>query len=278
MMNSCALKSSSNEEQEQLYEAYNASKQEQIHSYSSSSSSDDDEEEKQENQKKSAVDSGHSTATGSTVLEDGGSEEVPSKDSCRVFKRARNSKTQMNKTNEHSTSLSSISELTPEENGAYILMMLSRDSWDRVGKRDKEIELPKIKKNDNSQDSIVVKNSKVKGKYKCESCNMFFKSYQALGGHNAKHKRIEEATAAAAAVAGQSTAAAAEEKTFECPYCQKVFASGQALGGHKRSHFSYGTLGPILRNGEKLESKLNRQLSASHDQTSESESSAASDE
>ncbi|CDP09473.1 unnamed protein product [Coffea canephora] len=121
--------------------------------------------------------------------------------------------------------VSSISDTTTEEVVAYCLMMLSRDKW---------------KKEDNEEEAM--------GKYRCETCNKAFRSYQALGGHRASHKRIKahNSNSTEEEVAGVETGNAAsaaavssvvvEEKIHECPVCYRIFSSGQALGGHKRSH------------------------------------------
>lgn len=99
-----------------------------------------------------------------------------------------------------------------DEDVASCLMMLSRDKW---------------------------RPSQTRKRYKCETCNKEFGSYQALGGHGRSHKivknRLEQQ---------QDHEESMEEKPrknvgkklHECPVCFRVFGSGQALGGHKRSH------------------------------------------
>ncbi|CBI16586.3 unnamed protein product, partial [Vitis vinifera] len=80
-----------------------------------------------------------------------------------------------------------------------------------------------------------------RGKYKCETCNKVFRSYQALGGHRASHKKIK-ACAPIKEVEFEpenaSNPCLADAKIHECPVCFRKFTSGQALGGHKRSHIS----------------------------------------
>ncbi|KAK1393999.1 zinc finger protein ZAT9-like [Heracleum sosnowskyi] len=80
--------------------------------------------------------------------------------------------------------------------------------------------------------------NKGKGKYRCETCNKVFKSYQALGGHRASHKKIKVVNVEENEKDNKfnSNAGGVEVKIHECPVCFRVFASGQALGGHKRSH------------------------------------------
>ncbi|XP_073158115.1 zinc finger protein ZAT9-like [Henckelia pumila] len=147
---------------------------------------------------------------------------------------------------------------TPEEDVAYSLMMLSRDKWVRD---ESEVNLrgEKCKFGDDdffgdSDVSKVTRKNKVGGRYRCETCNKLFRSYQALGGHMASHKKMrhidplsnEHSSSEMAESGGVS--AAVKEKVHECPFCERVFSSGQALGGHKRSHFARGTGGGISRN------------------------------
>ncbi|KAG6428004.1 hypothetical protein SASPL_112252 [Salvia splendens] len=102
-----------------------------------------------------------------------------------------------------SSPVRSISDTTPEEHVARCLMMMSRDTWHR-------------RYEEEGEQKVIVKN-----KYRCEECKKLFRSYQALGGHRASHKKIK--------VGGV--------KNHQCPFCRRIFPSGQALGGHKRSHF-----------------------------------------
>lgn len=165
--------------------------------------------------------------------------------------------------NEEQSPLSSVSDTTTEEDVAHCLMMLSRDQWERENESDRD-------GGDDSEDSsaghvvkVMKRANKVGGKYKCETCNKLFKSYQALGGHRASYKKIKADVAARPSRSGgRETAAVAEEKVHECPFCHRVFASGQALGGHKRSHFmgasNVSTFKNVVsRNVENLDIDLN---------------------
>ncbi|KAL8542801.1 hypothetical protein ACS0TY_003617 [Phlomoides rotata] len=163
-------------------------------------------------------------------------------ESSRRSKRARkySDKFPMNNEISHSP-LSSISEIiTPDEDVAYCLMMMSRDKW---GRENDDFGAEKVDK------------SKVKGKYRCETCCRSFRSYQALGGHRASHNKIKV----------NAAPPEEEDKIHECPFCNRVFASGQALGGHKRSHYiaaptiqpNLDTIKQISRNCENLDIDLN---------------------
>ncbi|XP_076948716.1 zinc finger protein ZAT1-like [Bidens hawaiensis] len=142
--------------------------------------------------------------------------------------------------NESSTPepVSSISYASPEEAVAYCLMMLSRDKWIDDEKQEIEEELVSDSESNESSDSELV--TKVRrlprrNYYKCQTCNKIFRSYQALGGHIASHKRIKPNNRFQYNKYHQTQV---ESKMHECHVCFKVFASGQALGGHKRSHAS----------------------------------------
>ncbi|KAH8516646.1 hypothetical protein H0E87_004845 [Populus deltoides] len=141
--------------------------------------------------------------------------------------------------------VSSISGTTTEEDVAFCLVMLSRDKWKRKEQenQEEEQELEEELAEAETDDSDEFKSCKTKtrGKYKCETCNKVFKSYQALGGHRASHKKLKVYTPSNEPKLEQTENAGAstslpEKKTHECPYCLRVFSSGQALGGHKRSH------------------------------------------
>ncbi|KAK0583182.1 hypothetical protein LWI29_034366 [Acer saccharum] len=171
--------------------------------------------------------------------------------------------------------VSSISDTTTEEDVAFCLMMLSRDKWKRKEQQlqqkqqqrrrqvfvvdqeeeeeEAEAEAEKSMEETDESDEFIksCKNRSRVGKYKCDTCKKVFKSYQALGGHRASHKKIKfyNTTTATQTTkqteseqqenAGTSIATPMLEKTnkvHECPVCFRVFSSGQALGGHKRTH------------------------------------------
>ncbi|CAK8540459.1 unnamed protein product [Lathyrus sativus] len=200
---------------------------------------------------------------------------------------------------------SSVSDTT-EEDVAFCLMKLSRDKWDRQNEQykeeeeeefddeydlemeededeeDEEIERS-LDESDESQELIKVtkSNNKVrKGKYKCETCNKVFKSYQALGGHRASHKKIKTNTTLEESSPEFDVV---EKKIHECPVCFRVFNSGQALGGHKRTHVMHGsttsTTIPIFSTKKVGKSVIDLNLPApiDDDEVSQIENSAVSD-
>uniref|UniRef100_A0A5B7A593 Putative zinc finger protein ZAT4-like n=1 Tax=Davidia involucrata TaxID=16924 RepID=A0A5B7A593_DAVIN len=253
-------------------EQLNDQLEEETESASSSSSEEEENEDKEllcyglrENPKKSVrlVDPEFSFAVdaGSVVLQDRESETESSKNPTRRrSKRIRKSgitehrqyhelkRLKLGKIESSSwpepEPVSSISDTTREEDVAYCLMMLSRDKWmkeeDEAVQEESEPEEAKKHMDDQTDDSDELKYSKggVRGKYKCETCNKVFRSYHALGGHRASHKKIKVhnsiSTSTHTRNAGTSTMV--EPKIHECPVCYRVFSSGQALGGHKRSH------------------------------------------
>ncbi|WOL06208.1 hypothetical protein Cni_G14940 [Canna indica] len=146
---------------------------------------------------------------------------------------------------------SSVSDASPPEDVAFCLMLLSQGSWDdaeedhpsddSVGEEEEEEE------EDDEDDFRAAARSRRpspprgRKRYQCDGCKKCFRSYQALGGHRASHKRTNGCVPAAKRrinAEADSVDAIADGKLHECPFCFRVFASGQALGGHKRSHLT----------------------------------------
>ncbi|KAF3433164.1 hypothetical protein FNV43_RR24266 [Rhamnella rubrinervis] len=155
---------------------------------------------------------------------------------------------------------STMSDILTEEDVALCLIMLSKDKWaeKRIQKEaddeldDEEEEEPVEEEDEEEEDNELLCRSRTRtgrnqsNRFKCETCKKVFRSYQALGGHRASHKKIiikaqifegEFSKDCNAGTTGTINYVI-EHKTFECPYCCKVFDSGQALGGHKKVHFS----------------------------------------
>ncbi|CAL0302926.1 unnamed protein product [Lupinus luteus] len=167
--------------------------------------------------------------------------------------------------------LCSSSDVSTEEDVAFCLMMLSRDKeWKRQKYHDQEQEqeqsindqcyeeedgdededeversIEEDSDDESEEEHIYSKNRVRGGRYKCETCNKVFRSYQALGGHRASHKKIkvkistkmnDEQELQNDNGGSSSPQMVVEKKIHECPVCFRVFASGQALGGHKRTH------------------------------------------
>ncbi|KAE8662504.1 retinoblastoma-binding protein 5-like [Hibiscus syriacus] len=175
--------------------------------------------------------------------------------------------------------VSSISDTTTED-VAFCLMMLSRDKWkSKVVNRDDD---------DDKETEIYFKSSKVnrtsRGKYWCETCNKAFKTYQALGGHRASHKKMKAypppATHETENMGTTATSSLTDQKIHECPVCFRVFSSGQALGGHKRSHVITGKAAAPVPSSKKLGDTfidLNLPAPTDDDDASQIELSAVSD-
>ncbi|XP_010544363.1 PREDICTED: zinc finger protein ZAT1 [Tarenaya hassleriana] len=122
---------------------------------------------------------------------------------------------------EPASSVSDEDAATTEEDVAFCLMMLSRDKTQVENDQEHESENKKRKKRDNN---------------KCETCGRIFKSYQALGGHVASHKKKKKNRTASEPVQEQEQETQTRKRIHECGICKRAFASGQALGGHMRSH------------------------------------------
>ncbi|KAK9143031.1 hypothetical protein Syun_012431 [Stephania yunnanensis] len=162
--------------------------------------------------------------------------------------------------------MSSVSDTTPEEDVARCLMMLSRGVWARKSVLEHEAGERSIDESDDEDDNneedeeheedgggeINLRGgNKSKAKYQCGTCKKVFRSYQALGGHRASHKKIR-CTSSSSVVAeahrdtrqvenqnpGIADMGGEDRRAHECRVCFRVFGSGQALGGHKRSHLS----------------------------------------
>ncbi|KAK8483931.1 hypothetical protein V6N11_034693 [Hibiscus sabdariffa] len=194
--------------------------------------------------------------------------------------------------------VSSISDTTTEEDVAFCLMMLSRDQWKRKVHQDdndeeeeeEEDEEEEEEEEETDESEGYLKISKVnnrtaRAKYRCETCNKVFKSYQALGGHRASHKKIKAYSQAATheTELKPENVAMTEKKIHECPVCFRVFSSGQALGGHKRSHVTgqvVATTKTAIKSSKKLGDgliDLNLPAPIDDDDASQIELSAVSD-
>ncbi|CAN8286375.1 unnamed protein product [Cochlearia groenlandica] len=126
---------------------------------------------------------------------------------------------------------SSDSDTTTEKDLAFCLIMLSRDKWDT-----KQIIEEEEEEEEEEGEYKSNKNRGGRGRFKCETCSKVFRSYQALGGHRASHKKnkTKEEKKTEYVVNGEKKKKSS--RGHECPVCLRVFSSGQALGGHKRSH------------------------------------------
>ncbi|KAM0934319.1 putative transcription factor C2H2 family [Dioscorea sansibarensis] len=186
-----------------------------------------------ENPKKSfkLVDPEFDAGAGSSiVVQDRESEtESPRGDNRRRSKRHRGAEPEP---------ASSISDATTEEDVALSLMMLSRDSWSRSD--------PSDSSDDDERVSPAARSSR-RSRFQCGTCNKVFRSYQALGGHRASHKKESKDSARVSKPSSipnpqiheaTESSDANADRIHECPICFRVFSSGQALGGHKRSHLA----------------------------------------
>ncbi|KAJ8650022.1 hypothetical protein MRB53_003045 [Persea americana] len=219
-------------------------------SSSASSSSEEDENHKppnyglRENPQKSFrfADPEFSFALdASSVVQDRES-ETESPHRSRRSKRHRVSPVPNPKPDTEPEPLSSVSDATTEEDVALCLMMLSRDIWMGDGRAEDESQDSKEEEEEEEYDESKLKTcTKGRSRFQCETCKKVFRSYQALGGHRASHKKIRGcSTDGVRAQVGDSDVGAGEErrKIHQCPICFRVFSSGQALGGHRRSHLS----------------------------------------
>lgn len=186
--------------------------------------------------------------------------------------------------------VSSVSDTTTEEDVAFCLMMLSRDKWktqkDQQEEEEQQEEDDEIERSlEESYESRELKKNQLrKGRYKCETCDKVFRSYQALGGHRASHKKIKMSIKVDHETEFEGVKMV-EKKIHECPVCLRVFSSGQALGGHKRTHVTGSsnttittTTVPIFSSSKRfIDLNLPAPIDYDDDDISQFENSAVSD-
>ncbi|TKY66327.1 Zinc finger protein ZAT9 [Spatholobus suberectus] len=195
---------------------------------------------------------------------------------------------------------SSVSDATTEEDVAFCLMMLSRDKWKRQNDQpqfvedqyeeeedddedEEEEEDEAFEESEESQETMKLSKNRVRGRYKCETCDKVFQSYQALGGHRASHKKIKVNIKVDGDEEGEfqhRKKSGVEKKIHECPVCFRVFASGQALGGHKRTHVTGSATATVPSSSAKFGNSfidLNLPAPIDDDDASQIENSAVSD-
>lgn len=174
--------------------------------------------------------------------------------------------------NESVSVLSSSSDITTEEDVAFFLISLSREDnniWkthtQHHDHQDEQYEQQQVEEDEEDEDveeedeeseaeseeeeeEELKPLKKVRGRYKCDTCNKVFRSYQALGGHRASHKKNKQVAESGGdysisqhheKINIEKNINVSEKKIHECPICFREFSSGQALGGHRRTH-NYG--------------------------------------
>ncbi|KAJ4953268.1 hypothetical protein NE237_030100 [Protea cynaroides] len=184
--------------------------------------------------------------------------------------------------------VSSVSDTTPEEDVARCLMMLSRDIWlreeEEVEEEDEEEEEAEKSMEESDASEELKYPTRTRGRYQCGTCKKVFRSYQALGGHRASHKKIKGCIPSSSARTleaeyepGNAGTSTVDRRIHECPVCFRIFGSGQALGGHKRSHLSGSTTATnTVKFGDNL-IDLNLPAPIDDDDMSQVELSAVSD-
>ncbi|XP_010545151.1 PREDICTED: zinc finger protein ZAT9-like [Tarenaya hassleriana] len=123
--------------------------------------------------------------------------------------------------------LSSASDTaSTEEDLAFCLVMLSRDKWKKESKPKEVQEDDQDDDNDNGEEEDRTSKNRARGEYKCETCGRVFKSYQALGGHRASHKKNRVCRTDQHQWRGTGYEvgnAVAEKKIHECTICLRRF-------------------------------------------------------
>lgn len=146
-----------------------------------------------------------------------------------------------------------------------------QESYDFESRSEQSLKTLSTTRGDVLDSEAVCKSSQKRSKFECTTCNKVFRSYQALGGHRASHKKIKGCFASKVESSENTIETdlspeptsdsklskscnnenpikhdvkaeiSTENKGHACPICLKVFLSGQALGGHKRSHLIGGS-------------------------------------
>ncbi|KAI3408016.1 uncharacterized protein J3R85_020535 [Psidium guajava] len=86
--------------------------------------------------------------------------------------------------------------------------------------------------------------------FECKTCNRWFSSFQALGGHRASHKKPKLPETKPIDSTKLALGSMAKPKTHECSICGMKFSLGQALGGHMRRHRAELTSGSMMKMDE----------------------------
>ncbi|XP_073128413.1 zinc finger protein ZAT5 [Henckelia pumila] len=125
--------------------------------------------------------------------------------------------------------------------------------------------------NTNATTATQGQQAKGAGLYTCKTCNRAFRSFQALGGHRASHKKpknerkltlsLHEDDFRSPSLSSSKKrmpsnylslqlnnfpTAAPSPRIHTCVHCGTEFASGQALGGHMRRHRAGLVISPPL--------------------------------
>ncbi|CAN6569215.1 unnamed protein product [Malus baccata var. baccata] len=196
----------------------------------------------------------HSSLDSALVHDDSDSESHPRNPTRRRSKRRRKVIGKSSPLPFEAEQVSSVSDTFSTEDVARCLIMLSMDKWEKVKVKNGVVESVEKEEEDESDsggrsDFRIKDRVRSQGKYKCETCDKVFRSYQALGGHRASHKKTiktqvfdeyeEEEDEDFEEDDGQdgNLAVVENHRTFECSVCFRRFDSGQALGGHKKVHY-----------------------------------------
>ncbi|KAK8944153.1 Zinc finger protein ZAT9 [Platanthera zijinensis] len=142
--------------------------------------------------------------------------------------------------------LNSFSDNTsPEVDLAITFMLLSRDVWNRFEEEEEAEEYEAGEEETEPELIAAIKPqpspAKGRSRFQCGTCHKIFRSYQALGGHRASHKKSRSCLppvneSGIKEIVSPETNADCKSSVHICPICFREFACGQALGGHKRSH------------------------------------------
>ncbi|KAF5754250.1 putative transcription factor C2H2 family [Helianthus annuus] len=82
-------------------------------------------------------------------------------------------------------------------------------------------------------EKMVTGSSNISGTFECKTCGKRFQSFQALGGHQGIHRKVDHINERTLLTLNFLAPKAALHR---CKICLKEFETGPALGGHMTRH------------------------------------------
>ncbi|KAF5754251.1 putative transcription factor C2H2 family [Helianthus annuus] len=82
-------------------------------------------------------------------------------------------------------------------------------------------------------EKMVTGSSSTNGTFECKTCGKRFQSFQALGGHQGIHRKVDHVNERTLLTLNILAPKAALHR---CKICMKEFETGPALGGHMTRH------------------------------------------
>ncbi|KAL9992711.1 putative transcription factor C2H2 family [Helianthus debilis subsp. tardiflorus] len=84
-----------------------------------------------------------------------------------------------------------------------------------------------------NMEKTVTSSYSISGTFECKTCGKIFRSFQALGGHQGIHRKVDHINERTLLTLNILAPKAALHR---CKICMKEFETGPALGGHMTRH------------------------------------------